>query len=226
MAEETENNCPVGQEDCEIIDAASNLQQRIADLETQVQTDPLTGLINFRGFEERLEQEMERTRRLEEPTSLMMIDIDHFKRVNDTHGHDVGNQALIHIASLLRQTLRKLDIPCRFGGEEFVLILPSTHLVPAIQVAERIRCLIEKTPLRIDRNKVAMTISLGVESFTPLGNQSAAELLKSVDSYLYQAKNSGRNRTCHPPIDLDLEKGAVGSQERRDLFAAFGRKDQ
>ena len=221
MAEKIDNyNCPVGQENCRIIDAITDLQQRTSELESQVQTDALTGLFNFRGFTERLEQEMERTRRLEQPTSLVMIDVDHFKQVNDTHGHDVGNQALIHIAGLLRQTLRKLDIVCRFGGEEFVLILPSTCLAPAVLVAERIRCLIEKTPLKVSREKIFMTISLGVESFAPLDTKSTAELLKSTDSYLYQAKQNGRNCTCHPPIDLSAEKGAVSNQERQDLFAA------
>ncbi len=219
-------NCPVGEENCRIVDAVVDLQQRTTELETQVQTDALTGLINFRGFEERLEQEMERTRRLEEPTSLVMIDIDHFKQVNDTHGHDVGNQALIHIASLLRQTLRKLDIPCRFGGEEFALILPSTRLAPAIQVAERIRCLTEKSPLKLNNQHISMTISLGVESFATIDERSAAELLKSADSFLYQAKHTGRNCTCHPPIDLSAEKGAVSTKERQALFAAFGRKNQ
>jgi len=218
-------SCPVGQENCRAINAISNLQLRTTELETQVQTDALTGLLNFRGFEERLEQEMERTRRLEEPTSLIMIDIDHFKQVNDTHGHDVGNQALIHIAGLLRQTLRKLDIPCRFGGEEFALILPSTRLAPAVQVAERIRVLIERMPIKVGRKKIAMTISLGTTSFTPIDTLSPTEFLKSADTYLYQAKHTGRNCTCHPPIDLSTEKAAVSSKERQDLFAAFGRKE-
>lgn len=218
-------NCPVGEKNCRIIDAVTDLQQRTTELETQVQTDALTGLINFRGFEERLEQEMERTRRLEEPTSLVMVDIDHFKQVNDTHGHDVGNQALIHIASLLRQTLRKLDIPCRFGGEEFALILPSTRLAPAIQVAERIRCLTEKSPFKLNSQEIPMTISLGVESFTAIDTRSAVELLKSTDGFLYQAKHTGRNCTCHPPIDLSAEKSAVSTKERQALFAAFGRKN-
>ncbi len=169
---------------------------------------------------------MERTRRLEEPTSLVMIDIDHFKQVNDIHDHDVGNQALIHIASLLRQTLRKLDIPCRFGGEEFALILPSTRLAPAIQVAERIRCLTEKSPLKLNSQHIPMTISLGVEIFATIDERSAAELLKSADNFLYQAKHTGSNCTWHPPIDLSAEKGAVSTKERQDLFAAFGRKNQ
>ncbi len=217
-------SCPVGQEDCRAIEAIADLQVRTSELESQLQTDSLTGLVNFRGFEEKLEQEMERTRRLEAPTSLIMIDIDHFKQVNDTYGHDIGNQALIHIAGLLRQTLRRLDIPCRFGGEEFALILPTTHLAPAIQVAERIRNLIKQTPLQINRKRIAMTISLGVENFSHTSSVTQAELLKSADNYLYQAKHTGRNRTCHPPIDLSSERSAVGSRERKELFAAFGRK--
>lgn len=223
---EIEYSCPVDQQDCEIIDAVIDLQRRTTDLETQVQTDALTGLINFRGFEERLDQEMERTRRLEEPTSLVMIDIDHFKKVNDNHGHDIGNLALIHISKLLCKTLRKLDIPCRFGGEEFALILPSTDLASAVLVAERIRVLVEKNPFKIRAKKVSLTISLGVDSYAPLDNQQPADLIKRVDTYLYQAKNTGRNCTCHPPIDRIAIRSAVSSKERQDLFAAFGRKDK
>ncbi len=216
--------CPVEQQHCEVIDALDDLQLRTAELEKQVQTDALTGLTNYRGFVERLDQEMERTRRLEEPTSLIMIDIDHFKQVNDTHGHEIGNQALIHLAGLLSQTLRKLDIPCRYGGEEFALILPSTRLAPAVQVAERIRLLVEKTPIQVGRLKIPLTISLGVDSYVALKNQPAIELIKQTDSYLYQAKHTGRNCTCHPPIDRSAEKAAVSNKERQDLFAAFGRK--
>jgi len=226
MAErKTEVSCPVGHADCHIIEAISDLRLRTSELESQVKTDALTGLINFRGFNECLGQEMERTRRREEPTSLLMVDIDHFKQVNDVHGHDIGNQALIHIAGLLCQTLRKLDIPCRFGGEEFALILPSTRLTLAIMIAERIRTLIEKTPLIIDRLKIPMTISLGVDCFLPMSTVAAEEFVKNADNYLYQAKHSGRNCTCFPPIDSIEEKAAVTTKERQDLFAAFGRKD-
>ena len=221
-----EDDCPVGHKDCNILAEINELQRRTTELEAQVQTDALTGLSNFRGFEERLEQEMERTRRLEEPTSLIMIDIDHFKKVNDAYGHEIGNQALIHVSRLMCQTLRKLDIPCRYGGEEFALILPSAPLAPAVQVAERIRKLIAKTPFMSDHLKISLTISLGVESFNPISTYSSSELIKSADSYLYQAKHTGRNCTCHPPIDLSAEKAAVSSKERQDLFAAFGRKEQ
>jgi len=216
--------CPTGVQNCDALKAISDLQIRTTELEKQVTTDALTGLTNFRGFEERLAQEMERTRRLEEPTCLIMIDIDHFKKVNDIHGHEVGNQALIHIARLLRETLRQLDSACRFGGEEFALILPSTRLAPAVQVAERIRVKIENSPLKVGRKKVKLTISLGVEVFAPLDALSIPDLLKSADTYLYQAKHTGRNCTCHPPIDLSQEKGSVSAKERQELFAAFGRK--
>lgn len=216
--------CPVDHQNCEVINVIDDIQHRMAELETQVQTDALTGLINFRGFESRLDQEMERTRRLEKPTSLIMADIDNFKKVNDNYGHDIGNHALTHVANILKETLRKLDIPCRFGGEEFAIILPTTPLAAAVQVAERIRLLLEKTPLRKDRRQIALTISLGVESYSALDTQSAADLIKSADTFLYQAKHAGRNCTCHPPIDRIREKSAVGSKERQDLFAAFGRK--
>lgn len=216
--------CPIEEEGCNVIDAVNDLRKRTVELERQVKTDALTGLTNFRGFEEHLEQEMERTRRLEQPTSLLMIDIDHFKKVNDKHGHEIGNQALIYVTELICRTLRKLDIPCRYGGEEFSLILPTTGLRHAVQVAERIRLLIEKNPMPLGRKKLALTISLGVDTYLPLDNRSRRQLIKSADTYLYQAKQAGRNDTCHPPIDRSVEHSAVGTKERQELFAAFGRK--
>lgn len=216
--------CPVDKEGCEVIDAVTDLQLRTAALEKQVKTDALTGLTNFRGFEEKLEQEMERTRRLEHPTSLLMIDIDHFKKVNDTHGHENGNLALVHVSELICRTLRKLDIPCRYGGEEFALILPTTRLDHAVLVAERIRKLVESNPLMLGRKKLNLSISIGVDTYLPLDNKPPQELIKSADAYLYQAKHAGRNCTCHPPIDRSAQQSAVGSKERQELFAAFGRK--
>jgi diguanylate cyclase (GGDEF)-like protein len=216
--------CPAEVQNCDVLSAIANLQRHTRDLEELIRTDALTGLLNFRGFEERLAQEMERTRRLDDPTCLIMIDIDHFKRVNDRHGHEIGNQALIHLAAQLQAALRQLDIPCRFGGEEFALILPSTRLAQAVQVAERIRSKIETTPLNIGHQRIPLTVSLGLAVFSPLDDLSVTELLKSADGYLYQAKHSGRNCICHPPIELSSEKGGVGSKERQDLFAIFSRK--
>ena len=219
-------SCPLKHSDCTLPLAVNQLQQRISELEHQSMTDALTGLINFRGFERHLAQEMERSRRLESPTSLIMLDIDHFKQVNDQYGHDVGNLALVHLAGLLTQSLRKLDLACRFGGEEFALILPSTPLNPAIQVAERIRMLIAKSPLEQPEGRLQLTVSLGVNVFLPLDELTPTGLIKATDQYLYQAKQTGRNCTHHPPIDRRAENSAVDMREKQELFAVFGRRQE
>lgn len=217
-------SCPLNHPDCSLPAAVNQLQQRVSELECQSETDALTGLMNFRGFERHLAKEMERSRRLESPTSLIMLDIDHFKQVNDRYGHDVGNLALIHLAKLLTQALRKLDLACRFGGEEFALILPSTPLSAAVQVAERSRKLISDSPLKQPGYQLRLTVSLGVNSFSPLDDLTPTAFIKSADQYLYQAKQTGRNCTHHPPIDRMAEKSAVDTREKQELFAAFGRR--
>ncbi|WP_321393583.1 GGDEF domain-containing protein [uncultured Desulfuromusa sp.] len=186
-----------------------------------VRTDSLTGIANYRSFFQALEQEIERTQRSGQPTSLIMLDIDFFKKVNDQWGHEVGNQALIHLSSLLQQTIRKLDIPCRYGGEEFAVILPDTTLTASVPVAERIRQGIEKAPLEVAGKLLKMTVSLGIATFNETGQQkvTVAELVKQADEYLYQAKESGRNRVCHatlPSIDI------VSTEEKKALSQLFG----
>lgn len=217
-------SCPLNHQDCSLPAAVSRLQHRVSELEHQSETDALTGLMNFRGFERHLAREMERSRRLESPTSLIMLDIDHFKRVNDQYGHDVGNLALVHLAKLLTRALRKLDLACRFGGEEFALILPSTSLSAAIQVAERTRQLIAGSPLKCAECHIRLTVSLGVNAYLPLDELTPAALIKATDQYLYQAKQTGRNCTHHPPVDRRAENSAVDTREKQELFAVFGRR--
>ncbi len=211
--------CPVGIEDCTIADEVNALREENVRLSEAISTDTLTGLANYRFFLQSLAQELERTQRSGQPTSLMMLDIDHFKNVNDTWGHETGNKALMHVADIIRQTVRRLDIPCRYGGEEFAIILPDTGLLASVQVAERIRILIAESPLSHNDTPLSLTVSIGIATYQLNSALQPEQLIENADKYLYQAKQEGRNRTCHArpePIEL------VSSEERQELSALFG----
>lgn len=210
--------CPLG-DNCPNANEVTLLRGEVEHLLEQTRTDTLTGLANYRSFSAALDHELERTQRSGQPTALIMIDIDHFKKVNDTLGHEVGNRALIHIANIIEQSVRKLDIACRYGGEEFAVILPDTGLHAARQVAERIRASIETSPLDVDHDTLRPTASLGIATYR-LDHQPTAEaLVEEADSFLYQAKQGGRNRVCHadlPPVH------SVSSEEKDVLSSLFG----
>jgi diguanylate cyclase (GGDEF)-like protein/PAS domain S-box-containing protein len=157
-------------------------------------TDPLTNLHNRRYFFEVAHREMERARRYESPLSLIMIDIDRFKEVNDTHGHLIGDLVLKHIAERLKGQLREIDVLCRYGGEEFVILLPDTNLEAAYQVAERLRLAIVQTPIQAEGNLVNITTSLGV-AHMDANCQQIDDLIRYADLALYQAKSAGRNQS-------------------------------
>lgn len=210
------DSCPMGAPSCHIIDENSQLLAQNQQLQQDLRTDTLTALFNYRHFSEALEIEMERTQRSRTPTSLLLLDIDFFKKVNDTWGHEVGNQALQHIAHLLRQQIRKLDIACRYGGEEFTVILPSTPLSLAMEVAERLRRAIEETPLPLADGSLELTVSIGVESYRAEMQLSRDEFVHLTDGYLYQAKQDGRNRVCGPAPRTATQ---VTADERAALFS-------
>ncbi|OGT22207.1 MAG: hypothetical protein A2342_09435 [Gallionellales bacterium RIFOXYB12_FULL_54_9] len=157
-------------------------------------TDSLTGLPNRRAAMERLEQEWSMTKRSHRPMACMMVDIDHFKQVNDRFGHPVGDLALKSVALSLRQTARAQDIVCRMGGEEFLVICPDTDIKAATLYAERLRQQVETTEFTPIDAPLKLTISIGV------GTASSEiitlnELLIRIDKCLYAAKQGGRNRT-------------------------------
>ena len=210
------NTCPIGETSCRIIDDNQQLRAEAQRLHQDLRTDTLTGLFNYRHFSEALEGEMERTQRSRVPTSMLLIDIDFFKKVNDTWGHEVGNQALQHLAALLKQQIRKIDIACRYGGEEFTVILPSTPLYLAMEVAERLRQAIENTPLEFKEGTLPLTVSIGVESYRAEMVISRDEFVHLTDGYLYQAKQDGRNRVCGPAPKTATE---VTADEKAALFS-------
>lgn len=212
--------CPVGKIDCPIIAEIVALRQSVTELSELVRTDTLTGLANYRYFTQALGQEMERTQRSGQPTTLIMLDIDFFKKVNDRWGHEVGNQALVHIARLMLQTVRRLDIACRYGGEEFAIILPNTELSASIPVAERLRSSIAETSLTVGEKQLQLTASLGIASYVSGEESRVEELVQRADHYLYQAKQSGRNQVRYAPLpEIDV----VSREEREALFKLFGR---
>ena len=170
----------------------SERKQSILLLEKIAKTDFLTNLYNRRYFMQRGTEECKRTSRSYQPLTLLMLDIDHFKKVNDTYGHEIGDLALQHVAAIMKSGLREIDILGRMGGEEFAALLPNTSLDHAVLLAERIRLSVGNTPFDTSAQVLTLTVSIGVEMFT---NEMSGidELLRNADAALYRAKNSGRN---------------------------------
>ena len=189
--------CPAGDDECTNLSEVKRLQEEIRRLSALVRTDELTKLFNFRYFTLALSLEMERTRRSGQPTCLIMLDLDHFKAINDVHGHEVGNVVLSHISDLIRKAIRRLDIPCRYGGEEFTLILPDTTLEQGIRFANRLRVIIENTPVQTLSMQLEIGASFGVDVYARGDQISEKEFVEKVDGFLYLAKQEGRNQVCH-----------------------------
>lgn len=159
--------------------------------------DALTNLNNRRQFEIRLGQEISITKRQGKPLCAMMIDIDFFKSVNDTHGHAVGDEVLRQVAAIIKEKLRESDIPSRYGGEEFAVLLPFTHIDEAVIVGERLRKSVEETPILInqdseDAKTIKVTISMGLAEFDSV--ETGEALFERADKALYVAKTTGRNQ--------------------------------
>lgn len=226
MIDQFSPQCPVKETHCSVIDEVVNLRLEVEGLQQQVRTDSLTGLYNFRHFITVLGQEMERTRRTRQATALIMIDLDFFKKVNDTWGHEVGNQALISTAQILSKTTRQLDTPCRYGGEEFAVILPTIDLITALQVAERIREAIDHTPIIIEGKDIGLTASFGLALYeADQVGISAEQFVERADHCLYQAKDSGRNKVCHETVDMKTDL-SVSHEEKEALSGMFGGYDE
>ncbi len=171
--------------------------QLLADRErltVEASTDALTGLANRRHLEEYLSEQFRISSRYGTPLSLIIFDIDFFKRVNDEHGHPVGDQVLREVAVVLQRTMREADLCARFGGEEFVAVLPATSIEGALDSAERVRVAVEKQAMLTAGGKLSVTISGGVSSYRCGEQPSHDWLLKEADMALYEAKRTGRNR--------------------------------
>jgi diguanylate cyclase (GGDEF)-like protein len=171
---------------------AVNHANLFAQIQQQALTDALTGCYNRRSFEMQLDREMQAARRQHQPLSLMMLDLDRFKQLNDSVGHDAGDAALRRLADCFRQELRGVDSAARFGGDEFALILPQAYSEGALIVAERLRARIEEIHVPGFGN---LTASIGIATF-PSHGSSRSDLVIAADTALYSAKRGGRNRVC------------------------------
>jgi diguanylate cyclase len=169
-----------------------NLRQRLQEKHEQAVHDPLTGLYNRLAYDERIMQEFARWKRYEQPMVLMMIDIDHFKHVNDTYGHKAGDKALMLIADQLRSHLRESDFLARFGGEEFVVLMPETNLDSAIIAADKLRVAVKQCQFHYQNAQVSITISAGLAQLRK--DDSTESLFQRADEAMYRAKQAGRNQ--------------------------------
>ena len=158
-------------------------------------TDPLTELSNRRHFFDVAKFEFERTHRYKRTLSVMMVDIDHFKNINDTYGHAVGDLALREIATRIKNSVRTVDIVARYGGEEFIVLMPETGLHEASQVAERVRRSVVDRPIEEDAVTVTATLSIGVAEIDEK-SKNVDQLIIYADQALYTAKAAGRNRVA------------------------------
>ena len=170
--------------------------QRFSSVKNMAIYDTLTSLHNRRYFEERLGLETQKSFRSGTPLAMIMVDIDHFKKVNDTFGHTEGDKVLREISYLLRSSVRKKDVVARYGGEEFILILPEATPEVSSIIAERIRRAVENTPFEVGNVRLKLTVSLGVSHFPDDRPSSKEDLVRMADVALYDAKRGGRNRVC------------------------------
>src|SRR5690349_1233019 len=179
-------------------DALEERERELSEVNRQLlkmaQTDALTGLDNRRYLEERLEEMFGHSRRLKEPLAVVLCDLDRFKSVNDTYGHQTGDAVLKQLARILKQEAREIDRVGRYGGEEFIVLLPGTVLDAAVTFAERVRSAVEARTFTFDGGTLLRTVSCGVAAWTHPRVSSCEGLIKAADSALYVAKETGRNR--------------------------------
>lgn len=171
--------------------ALDEIREEIRENRQWLQRDPLTGAQNRRGMDLTLSREVARARRGGTKLSVAMVDIDHFKEVNDRHGHHAGDRLLVHFTEVIRSVLRESDVVVRYGGEEFLLVLPETDVNGCAFVLDRLKHMVQKTPLVNEGKKIAVTFSGGIAQMMP--EENAHALIRRADDALLQAKSAGRN---------------------------------
>lgn len=185
-----------------VLEEKESLAKRLEELNlvlaTQAATDALTGLPNRRALEQVLARDLARAERTGEPLSVVLLDVDHFKRFNDTYGHLVGDQVLRHLGGIVQRSLREGDFVARYGGEEFCVVLPKATQEGALLAARRVRMAIERNRLKCDAGELSVTSSFGVTTYLPgVLQRSCEELFREADEALYAAKQQGRNCVVH-----------------------------
>jgi diguanylate cyclase len=173
---------------------SESLETALAAAQQQSTRDSLTGTLNRRGFEALMEAELARCARQSQTMVVIMIDADHFKKINDAHGHQVGDQTLKSLATLVQRSLRRNDHLARIGGEEFVAVLPGTGLEEATSAAEKIRERVANAKFHVNGSPVPVSVSCGISEYAD--GDTVNTLVARADDALYQAKSSGRNRCC------------------------------
>jgi diguanylate cyclase (GGDEF)-like protein len=208
-----------------ILDMQSRLMAAHEELSFQARHDPLTGLANRAAVLESLEEELARGRRRNEPVGLLVADLDHFKRINDVHGHLAGDRALAEAARRISSSVRSYDSAGRFGGEEFLIVLPGCDAATAGQQAERIRQRISRELLDLSSVQLELTVSIGAASTSHPGLNGASALIHAADTALYQAKRAGRNQVQvyegRPAHEDALPQVAADSGGLRSLLACI-----
>jgi diguanylate cyclase (GGDEF)-like protein len=218
------NGCPTLKQ-CSLLEEVGLLRERCRELEELSFVDALTGLYNFRYMQKSLAIEMERTRRTRLPTGLVMIDLDHFKNVNTLYGHECGNAVLARFGKVLKESVRVMDVPCRYGGEEFALILPSAALRESVAIAERLQEGIRRNQFAFGTETVQITASFGVAVFRFTDESTVGEFLNKADRLLYEAKNLGRNRLCAEELVPVFMSDEVTAGEKAALFSSAGESE-
>jgi diguanylate cyclase (GGDEF)-like protein len=180
----------------------------LADLRHRSRHDGLTGLLNRRAMEEAMQGQMQRSRRTGETFSVLMFDLDHFKVINDCFGHAVGDRALKHAAALLKAGMREVDSLARFGGEEFLALLPGASVEASRPLAERLRVHLDANPMGLEARSISMSVSIGIAQWIG-ADEDASRLLVRADAALYQAKLQGRNCVVTATMEPWLQPGAA-----------------
>lgn len=199
-----------------IVDLQKELLETNKRLELLSITDGLTKLHNHRYFQDELNRAFEETQRYQRPLSLAMIDLDFFKKINDTYGHAVGDDVLREVARLFQESVRSTDLVARYGGEEFAVMMPETTIDDAAISAEKIRSMIESTPIQTQAGPVNTTVSIGVASVPQSRTHNSKELIIAADKALYRAKRSGRNQ-----VQTEKRKESHTRQKDNDSTAAL-----
>ncbi len=199
----------------DLFEKLSQLKKENNHLRSLTLTDPLTGLYNTRFFTMQLEIEIARTRRTGQPSSLMMIDLDNFKLLNDTMGHIQGNRYLMKAATTLRDGLRPTDIVCRYGGDEFGVIMPATDLFDAVRIAGRLQQALASIPLK---KLLPVSASIGVAEYSAASRGGSDEFVHLADMALYKAKKNGKNQVFYEgKPEKTVELDSVTEEERWSL---------
>jgi diguanylate cyclase len=169
-----------------------NLETQLEQMSELVRQDQLTGSLNRRGLEDVFERELSRAERRNSPLCIAMLDLDDFKKINDTYGHDAGDEALIHLVRVIKDTLRAMDVIARFGGEEFLIVLPDTGMDEAVQTVTRLQRELTKQIFMHNHTRMLMTFSAGVALRRE--NEDQQSMVRRADIALYAAKKAGKNR--------------------------------